>query len=807
MEIDNLQEILDDTFEELEFRKFLNIIAKNTLTEKGRELITSARPVTNNISQLKYELDMVEEMCLLLMADVPPPFENLHDIREIVSKSKIEGSVLSTDEIVQIANTLRVARLIKKFFVSKQEKYSLLANEINGVTENNVLQKIIANTIDESGNIKDNASKELHKIRIELAEKNNQLRHRMNKIVRNYSNENMTQDNFYTIRDGRFVLPVKSEHKRQIAGIIHGISQTGATVYLEPSEVIEINNDISILKNQEQNEIIKILKNITKEISKISTDLIESYNIIGHIDAIFAKAEYALEFGAIKPKILQSKEVIFHNVYHPLLVNNKGKKNVIPLSISFSEDKRGHLISGPNAGGKTVALKNIGINIIIVMSGFFTIGEIQTYPLNVFSAIGDHQSIENDLSTFSSQLLKIKQILDVADHNSLILIDEICSGTDPREGSALSAGILDTFIEIKLFFVVTTHQSSLKTYALNSRMYLNKNKEIITPAIIENDSFEFDESALKPTYNFLAGMPGNSYAFILAKNVGFSEKILSRAKKYLGNRQKQLEKSISILQKYKKETADTINEAKSEKLKYENIKKEYEEKKKELNEKKKNILDRSKVEASEILSKANSLVENTIKQIKEEKKSIAQIKQNFIQEKEKLDKEVEIIQHQKVAKEQNLVVVTSLNIGDYVGILDGSETGIVLEFNNIDKNALVSFNGIKYRLPYSQLFLKEKKKENKIEYIGTFTQPISFNLQQRLDLRGEYAEDALIKTTQFIEQAIVNNVEFVSIIHGKGTGVLRQTIHELLERTDGIKSFRLGDIYEGGSGVTLVYFR
>ena len=521
------EKILKETFKELEFYTVLETVAKKCLTQKGRELITTALPVgaycirpdtvsTKNegvsITPLQKELNQVDEMMLLMTSDEDLPIENISDVREILQKAKIEGAVLNTQEIMQIYDIVRVAREIKKFLSARTEKYPDLSDEISIIFDNPNLQKIILNTIDENGEIKDNATKELQRIRIEINNKSNSLRSKMNKIVRQFADQDMTQEEFYTVRDGRFVLPIKSEHKRQLTGIIHGVSQTGATVYIEPSEIIEMNNEISLLKSEEQREIYNILKNLTKEIAKDATHLIETYNIIGHIDSLHAKASYALQFGGIKPEIIddsnvgaycirptdclgrmpyaptnpqlndrrgvlntpyQNNEIIMNKVYHPILVQNLGKKNVVPLSINFSFDKRGHLISGPNAGGKTVALKSIGLNVILALSGFFPIGEVKMRLtnrfLNVFSAIGDHQSIENNLSTFSSQLLKMKEILDVADSNSLVLIDEICSGTDPREGGALAAGILDTFIDLNLFFIVTTHQSSLKTYALNSR--------------------------------------------------------------------------------------------------------------------------------------------------------------------------------------------------------------------------------------------------------------------------------------------------------------------------------------------------
>jgi DNA mismatch repair protein MutS2 len=433
----------------------------------------------------------------------------------------------------------------------------------------------------------------------------------------------------------------------------------------------------------------------------------------------------------------------------------------------------------------------------------------------------------------------MKEILDVADSNSLVLIDEICSGTDPREGGALAAGILDTFIDLNLFFVVTTHQSSLKTYALNSKSQYSNNKQSKNQhskefehnnfenknlenknklennnelenkneinknrGVIENCSFEFDETALKPTYNFLSGIPGNSYAFFLAKNVGLSNRVINRSKKYLGNRQKQLERSISVLQKFKKETEDIIKESRAEKLKYEGMRKDYENRKKEFVEKKKSLLDEAKLEANEILQKANALVENTIRDLREEKKSITEAKTEFVKQQKEIEAEAKMIKTQKQQLNLNIEIAENLKPDDTVGMLDSPEIGIVLDADNDNKTALVEFNGMKFRLPFSQLYLKEKPTVRK-----SSTVELKLDVKIKLDLRGFRADEALNETTNFISQAIMGNADYITIIHGKGTGALRLAIHELLKQTNGVKSFRLGEIFEGGSGVTVAYLK
>ena len=811
--INTLQKKLqEETLQELNFFNILEVVSKKCLSEKGRELILNSRPNENN-SSLNQELSKVDEMLQLLISEEELPIENIGDIRDILHKAKIENAVLNTSELLKLIDIIKVARQIKLFLTARSEKYPQLTTEIQDVFDNPALAKHISDAIDETGEIRDNATRELSRIRIELSEKSSRLRSRMNKIVKNFTEENYTQEDFYTVRDGRFVLPIKAEHKRHLPGIIHGVSQTGATVFLEPTEVIEMNNEISLLKGEEQQEIYKILKQLTYEVASQLQILLATYDTIGHIDSLHAKAHYALEFGGIRPIIHDQNEIILNKIYHPILVHKIGRKSVVPLTISFDNNKRGHLISGPNAGGKTVALKSIGLNVLLAISGFFPLGEVKTNFRFIYSAIGDHQSIENNLSTFSSQLLRLKQILDVADSASLVLIDEICSGTDPQEGGALSAGIIDTFIALNLFFIVTTHQSSLKTYALNRE-------------VIANASLEFSEEALRPTYNFLAGIPGNSYAFFLAKNIGLSQQTLNRANSYLSNKHKELEESISILQRYRKEASDLLLESQREKNKYKNKLLEYETLCKDLKNKRQQLLEKAKIEANEILQNASATVENTLREIRKADQPVDRIKAEFNKSRKQAAEEAQKIQ--RTIKTGSAAEIEKLTPGDIVALLDNSQTGEVLEADNNSKIALVDFNGLKFRLPFAQLYHsnlknittshKQKKHNNNNIVINTsasinknknsdFSAYSFLSVDTRLDLRGKRADEALKEVSNFIAQAIMGNADFVTIIHGKGTGILRKVIHEQLDYMSEIKSYRLGELVEGGSGVTIVYLK
>ncbi|MCX7737027.1 MAG: endonuclease MutS2 [Candidatus Kapabacteria bacterium] len=776
--------LTNQTLKQLEFHSILEKISKYCFSELGKELILSSYP-TDNLTWLQKEFELIQEMVTLLTEDDPMPSEGMNDIRSKLNKARVQNACLTSEEVLKIYDMLKLSRLIKSFFEQRKEKYPVLYLESELLFVNKLLEKHINDAIDVTGEIKDTASRELFRIRTEIREKSNRLRNRLQRILKRVSEDKLIQEDFFTIREGRFVLPIKAENKRQIPGIIHGVSQTGATVFLEPTEIIEMNNDISLLQNEEKREVYRILSNLTAEIGQNYRELWVSTSIISHIDSINAKAKYSLDFGGIKPTLHNSDEIELTNIRHPLLVHSKGLKNVVPLNITFSKNKRGHLISGPNAGGKTVALKSIGLNLLMTFSGIFPIGYCSTGYRRIFSSIGDNQSIENDLSTFSSQMLQIKQILDNCSSDSLVLIDEIGSGTDPQEGSALAAGILESFLEMKSYFVVTTHQSSLKSYALRKEE-------------IDNDSMEFDVENMKPTYKFLQGVPGNSYAFIMAKNIGLSNLILERAKNFIGDRHSEIEESISILQKYKSETETLRNSLAQENLRIETLRKDLENQLKEIKQKKQKLINEGRLEANELLQKANSLIENTIREIREEKKALSDIKKDFHQNKAQLDSEIKQFTEKYEFQSK---IEDKINIGDNVYYEDPSSVGSVIEISEDSKTALVDFQGVKFRLPlnklYKALFQPTKSKQ---------VSDLKFASSSTIDLRGKRAEESIREVDQLISDALISNMPYITIIHGKGTGALREAIHEFLKTHPSVSSFRLGKLEEGGAGVTIVEF-
>ncbi|MFP4542666.1 MAG: endonuclease MutS2 [Candidatus Kapaibacterium sp.] len=774
-------QLIEESLNQLEFKSVLKYISRYAYSELGYRQVMESRPM-EDIYWLRNEHLMIDEMKGLLTLDDSLPFDGLSDARQKLEKSLVENAVLTATEMLSVFEVIRVFRLVKKYFHAREEKYPALWELAQNMHDSIILEKHISDAIDDDGQIKDDASVELQRIRREIFEKSNRLRSKIQNILKRVGEQDMLQDDYVSMREGRFVIPLRSEHKWHMPGIIHGTSQTGATVFLEPSEVIEMNNGISILHSEENREIYRILSMLTTELGQEAREFLKSLDIMAHIDAVRAKARYANDWGGIKPDIIEHNEIWMKDIRHPLLVHAKSRDEVIPMSIDFSDEQRGHLISGPNAGGKTVALKSVGLGIAMALSGIFPLGECKTNIRRIFTSIGDHQSIENDLSTFSSQMYQIKEIISYSMHSALVLIDEIGSGTDPREGAALACGILDTFIEMKLFFIATTHQSSLKTYALNRD-------------VIANASLEFDEEKLKPTYGFLPGIPGNSYAFFLAKNIGMSDLVLKRARSYLSEKEKELEHSISLLQKYRFESVKKRAEADKEKYTLEKSRKKYENKLEQINLRREEIIEKARHEASEIVKNANALIENTIREVQEQKRPFAEIKADYEKQKQAIEERVRKLEDSREKKAD-----VRFEPGDDVVMEESNSRGTVLEVHKEDKQALVEFNGFKFRLPFRQLTKissPEKKKSSSTDYIR-------FDAKTRLDLRGMRADEALKETDDFISDALMANQELLTIIHGKGTGALRQAIHDYLKHHPSVSSFRLGDLVEGGSGVTIV---
>lgn len=791
-------DLLERAVEELDLPQVLDYVARYCMTSMAGDVVRALRPNTNP-DLLRDDLDRVQECVDIIAAGTDFPFERVNDIRPLVTKAIIEGNFLSATELLHVQEAMGVSRTTRRF-ITERPAANRLRTFVEPLIDNRVLEKHITDAIDDTGTVRDNASRELQSIRKEIHELSARLRTRLLRILKKFGEEELLQDEFITQRDGRFVLPLRVESKRSVPGIIHGVSQSGSTVFMEPAETFDMNNELSLLHNRENREIIKILTTLTAELASVAPEVRAAFDVLLELDGILARARYALDYGGIKPLIADDEDVELKDVHHPVLKaqGRRDKTDVIPLSVSFRESTRGILISGPNAGGKTVAMKTIGLSMAMALSGVFPLGMCTTSTRRIFTAIGDHQSIESNLSTFSSQIIRIRDILSHCGRDAMVLIDEICAGTDPAEGGALAAGILDSLLERGACFVVTTHQSSLKQYAL-------------TRPAIENASLAFDEARMQPTFRFLPGVPGNSYAFVLAQNVGLPDVVVERARGYLGERHGELEQSISAMQRFRAEAEDLRMKTAEEHQKAERIRKDYEERLAQVRVKRSTVVEDAREEAREVLRKAQALVENTIREVREQQKSAAEIKKDFATESASIANalsDAEELAKQANHKGSSLGVndtrdtVAALKQGDTVIVEGTNAIGTILSIDAKAASAMVEVNGIKFKFQLSKLRSSSAKpKPMPDRDMGVM---LKMDSHTNLDLRGMRADEGLRALEMFINDAVLGNLDHVSIIHGKGTGAMRKVVQEYLKEHPQIKTSRLGTLPEGGDGVTII---
>lgn len=784
------QDKLKNISEKLEFDKIISKIKSYCFSDSGKELCDNI-PFYTDITDLNFELNKVQEMKDLILIEGGIDLAGLKDIRKILSSLNIEGYFVPSDKLLWLLDFIRIVKDVKSkinaAYKQSCQKYKLLYELSSNLFYDKSIEYHIESTVDENGLVKDSASVDLKKIRNEIYRKSEYLRKTLNRILTEVSDQDFVRDDIISIRDGRLVIPVKVENKRKVPGIIHSTSASGVTAFIEPSETIEMNNELTELQYEEKREIERILRELTKKLADNCSELLSNVKIISELDFLYAKAKYAIEINASKPDF-DEKKINLINAYHPLLLEQLKIDNVVPLNFYIDENINTVVITGPNAGGKTVALKTIGLLQLMLQKAIFV-------PCNpdsrfrifnkIYVSIGDEQSIEQNLSSFSSHLMHIKEILDEANEGTLVLIDEICSGTDPKSGSALAESILENLTERNAVTIVTTHIGELKVLA-------QKNQKI------KNSSLEFDVGTISPNYHFVMGVPGHSFTFEIAKKYQIPEEIIDKAKNLVGSQQIKLDEIILDLEKEKQLYSKLRKKYDIENTKVEGMIKLYEDKISELKKREKEEIRKAEQKANEIISRANKLIENTIREIREsEKLDAKKVKSQFSNEAKKILNEIPLEQ----MKDSEIKPV--FNINDEVLIKDTFSRGIITE---IDKDyAKVDVNGIILRVKLSDLELtKNVSKPETITSKNTTDFSFLSNVNRELDIRGLYPYEIESKIEEFLNDAIIHNIPEVRIIHGKGTGKLRAKVHEILKKSKVVKSFRFGNWNEGDSGITIV---
>ena len=776
------------TLEKLEFSKILSHISKYCVTEKGKSKILSLKPL-DSLQDVISEGKKVNQAKEILIQNDFPPIDYLPDLTETLYRSRIEGVILGSKQILDVLKLSEVSRKLYQFLKPKDNEHNELLELRNYLFVDKVFEHQISKVFTESGEIRDDASNELRSIRNEIKEKEFSLQKLVNKLLKQLSESYLVQEEYITQRDGRIVLPVKAEHKRHVRGFIHSESSTGQTVYIEPEETLELNNEILSLKFAEKREIEKILKTLTLRIGSQSNELLKSLDTIAELDSIFARAKYSIEIIGSFPSFDESKPFQIIDGRHPLLIKKIGINNTVPLNLKIDKEKV-IVITGPNAGGKTVALKTMGILVLMAQSGIPIPANPDSnfhYFEKVLVDIGDAQSIEDDLSTFSSHLTNIKKIIEEASEKTLVLIDEIGTGTDPTEGAAIASGVLITLRDKGAIVLATTHHGSLKVIANQLEGF-------------QNASMEFDTNELKPTYIFNQGMPGSSYAFEVAQRIGLDEKFINLAKEFLETDKIKIEEFLISLEKKSKALREQLHKLELENLRLKSLSNLYQEKIDKLEKQKKEILADTKRKADEILETINKKLENAIKNIKESNAARDVIKREK-QEIEVTKKEIKKIFLYQVKEESQY----ELKVGDYASIKGTTSVGIIEELDKEKDKALLTIGSIKIKAKYSELV--PAKKSEVEDY-----QPKKFdidadNVNYRLDIRGKRADEAELEIIKFLDNANMQGLDKVEILHGKGTGALKQLVKSILTNYKGVKNFYYANIEYGGDGITIVEFQ
>ena len=781
------------TLKILEFNKIKEKIKDYAVTKGGKSLVDELKPY-DTIFEVKNKLKETEEALNLLITKGNPPFEGLHDVKDAVERAK-KGGILSAGQLLKIGGMLKCSRRFKDYISRREDEtpHIILEDLAYILTPVKHLEEIIEISIISEEEISDRASSLLNSIRRNLKEKNSSVRDKINSIVR--ANAKYLQDSLYTMRGDRYVLPVKAEHKSSVPGLVHDQSSTGATLFIEPMSLVNLNNEIKELKLKEKAEIERILMDLSNRVYEVIDTVESNYKILTELDFIFAKGKYGSSLNAICPDVNEDKSFDIIQGRHPLI----DAKFVVPSDIYLGKEFDTLMITGPNTGGKTVTLKTVGLLHLMGLSGLLIPAKDNSsisFFTRIFADIGDEQSIEQSLSTFSSHMTNIVRIMDKADENSLVLFDEIGSGTDPVEGAALAVAVLETLREQGARIIATTHYSELKGYALRTTG-------------IENASVEFDVETLKPTYRLLIGVPGKSNAFEISKRLGLKEDVINKAKENIASENLKFEDLIRDLQEKSILANRDAREAKKIKLEAEELKNKYDEKLKKLDEIRDKAYGEARREARDIISKAKDEADEILKAMRElEKLGIAQGGRARLEEerkklKDSLENKEASIYKEKESKGELIEKVT-LGMDAYLPSLN--QNVIIISMPDSKGEVQVEAGIMKINVKLKDL----RKLNNKTTKKEKKKRELNLNLKSvdsRIDLRGMDSEEACYKVDKYLDEAYIANLGEVTIVHGKGTGVLRKAINDMLKRHPHVKSYRLGEYGEGGDGVTIAILK
>ncbi len=819
--------IFPDSFEnKIGFDRIRQMISENCLCQLGRNCVDELVMMTD-VEVIEHELQLCDELRKILLFEENFSQDNYLDTTPFLKKIQHIGTYMETLELLQFRKSIATIKNLERYFheESNKEKYPVLCREFSQLKFFPLIGEGIDSILSKEGKIKDGASQELKQIRNLKKHKKVAVARKIQSIFRTAQQDGLVEpDAEITVRDGRPVIPVAASNKRKLGGLIHDESGSGKTIFIEPGAVVELNNEIRELEYAERREIIKILTWLADEIRPFINELLEAYSLLGRIDFIRAKAKLALKIQAVKPIINKEKSMEWRNAVHPLLhISHRAEgKDVVPLNIRMkAKEGRIVLISGPNAGGKSVCLKTVGLLQYMLQCGLL-VPMLENSELclfeNIFIDIGDEQSLENDLSTYSSHLLNMKHFIKSANSRTLLLIDEFGTGTEPALGGAIAEAILEGINAKEVFGVITTHYGNLKHFASE------------TPGIV-NGAMLFDTQKIQPLFKLSIGEPGSSFAIEIARNIGLPENILQSATDKVGSDYVNFEKHLREIIRDKKYWEEKRKKIRHVEKSLDNIYDKYSIELDGVQKERKKILAEAQNQAKDILKEANKQIERTIREIKESnahKDKTRKVREEFEKFKkqiadndvsDQLDKKLQelhqagnrLVKHspelEKASvnkKKQKVFRNATIKKGDMVRMKDMDSIGEVLEVK--DKSLLVTFGSMITTIKHSKVQLAENNElpsMKKMSRAGNFEERrLQFKIQ--LDVRGMRGEEAISKVQEFIDDALVVAVKQVRILHGKGNGILRQLIREFLNSYELIKSIKDEHPDKGGAGITIV---
>jgi DNA mismatch repair protein MutS2 len=789
----------ENSFFKIGFEAIRKASLRKSYTPYGREEIQALSPAQSP-DTVQSRLSCSAEWMKLLQSGSNHPLSVLDDVRQILKESRAGGSILPLDDFPVMLQNAWLARIIKQFFDRTEDEYPNLKRIVNRLVNLKPLEDAIQKVITDRGELRDDASPELRKIRGKLNRERNRLRNTIQQVMKRAAKEGMTSDEGATIRNGRMVIPVQAEYKRKIEGFVQDVSSTGQTVYIEPVQALHINNEIRQLEAEEQREIERIIRQLTAVVQQYSEELELNCSFIGELDAIHCKVSLGLDLDGVIPVADPGQNMNLIRAKNPnLLLKNLSSgepEPVVPLDLKLTDEELALVITGPNAGGKSVAMKTVGLLSVMVQSGFpVPVQADSVLPMlsGLFVDIGDDQSIENDLSTFSSRLNWMKITLGRIRPGALVLIDEAGAGTDPEEGGALFQAFVEEVIEKGSRVIVTTHHGSLKVFA-------HEHNKVV------NGAMEFNQENLSPTYRFKKGIPGSSYAFEIADRMELPPSMMKRARSLLGEQRDSMGELLVNLERQMQESEEIHAGYEKRLRELEKREKIYIDKASNFENKRKKILERAYKDAEEIMKGANRRIEEAVEKIisagaenkekiKEARSDIRDAKKEIHSNREQFEQEVENPYRSDEAP----------NIGDYVLIGESDTSGELVELSG--KNATVLVNGMKIKSKVDKLVKtnppkKEKKASHLRSYSGSDT--IDLTVSSRLDLRGRRGEEAIHELTQYLDKAIARGLREVEVIHGKGEGILHKLVNEYLAQRKEVKEFDIAPWESGGSGCTVV---